>query len=369
MSKPNSVVEKKLNTKNALEKTIKIYLDGEPKKKSSVVDRLSAPKTLSKPTSAYISRKSTMSAMAGSSRPTSRNVMNSLQDKNKYRDSRPRKYETTSEKNSKLSTSEKKSTSVTLRPPANPNEKKPEQLQLDRTDKTISKKDKSIKEASQLETQKRAQSPRSHQQTESFETPEKKQSRPKSALSHWQTAENTPLVKDDSFKNEKSFKQEPRTSVGNNLRPSSANLQRPNSFSNRPNSGSKRPTSPRKSPPLEEPKPEDTELQTEATNELIISLQNRIARLEEQNAKLLKERDRLTRDLDNHIKANVGERTNVDHLKAQFTEQHAQNASLIVHNRSLKTQVYELEALIETLLQTAPPETAQQIRSNLKQFG
>ncbi|KAJ3320048.1 hypothetical protein HDV06_005698 [Boothiomyces sp. JEL0866] len=347
MSTTISGADKKMSTKNALEKTMKIYMDEEHKKKVSVVDRLSAPKTVSKPTSAYISRKTTVSSMAGASRPTSRNVANAAQDQIKYRDSRQRKYETTAEERKKS----RLASSITAPPAAVADNSNSEQSQLDISKKEPPKEspkqsvgEKSSTAASNakqekppLETLKRAQSPRLLQQTESQETTEKKPSRPKSALSHWESAETTQLTKDESLKVSKPTKQEAaRSSVGNTLRPSSGTLQRPNSGSKqRPTSGSKRPTSPRKSPPPEEPKPEEieTRLQAEAANELIVSLQNRISRLEEQNAKLLKERDRLTRDLDNHIKANVGERTNVDHLKAQFTEQHAQNASLIVHNR------------------------------------
>ncbi|KAJ3268820.1 hypothetical protein HDV01_002172 [Terramyces sp. JEL0728] len=372
-------------TKNALEKTRKIYLDEELKKKPSVIERLSAPRSAAKPASAYISRKATMSSMGSATRPSSKSVVNA-QGQIKNRDTTQRKYDTTVEKKkSKLSSL------ITAPAGAVPNISVAQQSQMDIsktqdrtravTEKTLdaSPKPEKVKENQALATQKRAQSPRLTQKSDVGESAEKKQ-RPKSALSHWESAEDTHPSKDDVHKGSKPVKPEGRPSVGNTLRPNSGSLQRQNSATknrppsaskNRPTSGSKRPASPsRKTPPPEE-KPAESEVQqqAEATNELIHSLQNKIARLEEQNAKLLKERDRLTRDLDNHMKANVGERTNVDHLKAQFTEQHAQNASLIVHNRSLKTQVYELEALIETLLQTAPPDVVTQVRSNLKQFG
>ncbi|KAI8899477.1 hypothetical protein BC833DRAFT_564046 [Globomyces pollinis-pini] len=101
--------------------------------------------------------------------------------------------------------------------------------------------------------------------------------------------------------------------------------------------------------------------------EEIRSLKNRISILEDTNNKLLKEKDRLIRDLDNHIKANVGERTGIDALKIQFTEQHAQNASLITHFRSLKTQIYELETIIEHLMLSASPDAVAAAKAALKQ--
>jgi predicted RNase H-like nuclease (RuvC/YqgF family) len=65
----------------------------------------------------------------------------------------------------------------------------------------------------------------------------------------------------------------------------------------------------------------------------IAQLEKKIEFLEDTNLKLSKDKDRLIRDFDNHLKANIGERTGVDQLKLQYAEQHTQNASLIVHNR------------------------------------
>jgi hypothetical protein len=107
----------------------------------------------------------------------------------------------------------------------------------------------------------------------------------------------------------------------------------------------------------------------------IAQLEKRIQFLEESNAKLVKEKERIHRDLDNHLKANLGERSGLDQLKIQFSEQHAQNASLIVHNRypslirSLKTQICELEALVETMLTSCSPEHAVMAKQALKQLS
>jgi hypothetical protein len=123
--------------------------------------------------------------------------------------------------------------------------------------------------------------------------------------------------------------------------------------------------------------PNTSELAAEVENykSTISQLEKRIQTLEESNAKLVKEKERIHRDLDNHLKANLGERSGLDQLKIQFAEQHAQNASLIVHNRysclirSLKTQICELEALIETMLTSCSPEHVVLAKQALKQLS
>ncbi|EGF82408.1 hypothetical protein BATDEDRAFT_86626 [Batrachochytrium dendrobatidis JAM81] len=95
-------------------------------------------------------------------------------------------------------------------------------------------------------------------------------------------------------------------------------------------------------------------------------LEKRVKVLEQHEQHLIKEKELALRDLENHRRAGAGERTSVDTLRAQIAEERAQNASLIVHNRSLKTQIYELETVIETLMQTAPPDAARQAAAALK---
>ncbi|KAL2916764.1 hypothetical protein HK105_203543 [Polyrhizophydium stewartii] len=108
---------------------------------------------------------------------------------------------------------------------------------------------------------------------------------------------------------------------------------------------------------------------TVALQEKVTTLEKRVKVLEQREQHLLKEKELAMRDLDNHRRAGAGERTSVDVLKAQIAEEHAQNAALIVHNRSLKTQICELETVIETLMQTASPDAARHAAAVLKSFS
>ncbi|KAI8621239.1 hypothetical protein BC830DRAFT_296105 [Chytriomyces sp. MP71] len=82
----------------------------------------------------------------------------------------------------------------------------------------------------------------------------------------------------------------------------------------------------------------------------IAELESRLRELAQREAQAQKERVAAVKEAELTKKLMATDIKSVDALKTQLQEEHQTNASLIIFNRSLKTQVAELEGIIEGLL-------------------
>ncbi|KAJ3120069.1 hypothetical protein HK100_012955 [Physocladia obscura] len=95
------------------------------------------------------------------------------------------------------------------------------------------------------------------------------------------------------------------------------------------------------------------DLQTTITeqSQRIAELELKLKESEKREAAAVKDKSAAVKELETNKKFMFTDIKSVEQLKAQLHEEHQTNASLIIFNRSLKTQVAELEGMIESLLQ------------------
>ncbi|KAJ3240580.1 hypothetical protein HDU78_002247 [Chytriomyces hyalinus] len=94
------------------------------------------------------------------------------------------------------------------------------------------------------------------------------------------------------------------------------------------------------------------DLQTIVTeqSQRIAELELKLKESERREQVAVKEKAAAVKELELNKKFMASDIKSVDQLKTQLQEEHQTNASLIIFNRSLKTQVAELEGIIEGLL-------------------
>ncbi|KAJ3211162.1 hypothetical protein HDU82_006582 [Entophlyctis luteolus] len=97
----------------------------------------------------------------------------------------------------------------------------------------------------------------------------------------------------------------------------------------------------------------NTDLQSLVTeqSQRIAELEAKLKESERKEAAAIKEKLAAVKELEANKKFMFTDLKSGEQLKAQLQEEHQTNASLIIFNRSLKTQVAELEGIIETLMQ------------------
>ncbi|KAJ3408713.1 hypothetical protein HDV05_004771 [Chytridiales sp. JEL 0842] len=103
---------------------------------------------------------------------------------------------------------------------------------------------------------------------------------------------------------------------------------------------------------------EELERTVNQQTEQIMDLEHKCREAERKEAIAVKEKNSVIKELEQLKKFMVTDNRNVEELKAQLQEEHTVNASLIIFNRSLKTQLYEMEAIIENLVQNGGPAAA-----------
>ncbi|KAJ3016149.1 UNVERIFIED_CONTAM: hypothetical protein HDU68_012388 [Siphonaria sp. JEL0065] len=83
----------------------------------------------------------------------------------------------------------------------------------------------------------------------------------------------------------------------------------------------------------------------------IAELESKLKETEKREQEAIKQKNTALKELETNKKFLVTDIKSNELLKTQLQEEHQTNASLIIFNRSLKTQVAELEGIIESLLQ------------------
>ncbi|ORY41344.1 hypothetical protein BCR33DRAFT_852332 [Rhizoclosmatium globosum] len=98
---------------------------------------------------------------------------------------------------------------------------------------------------------------------------------------------------------------------------------------------------------------DQSDLQTLVTEQAqrIAELESKLKESEKREQEAIKHKNNAIKELETNKKFMFTDIKSVELLKTQLQEEHQTNASLIIFNRSLKTQVAELEGIIENLLQ------------------
>ncbi|KAJ3110510.1 hypothetical protein HDU96_006514 [Phlyctochytrium bullatum] len=91
----------------------------------------------------------------------------------------------------------------------------------------------------------------------------------------------------------------------------------------------------------------------------IEDLEHQLKEAERREQDAIKDRAQVTKELEQLKKYMATDYKTVEQLKSQLQEEHTTNASLIIFNRSLKTQLAEMEVIIENLMQAKGGTAAQ----------